>query len=195
MKAAYIESTGGPEVIRYGDLPKPTPGNGEVLVRVGAVSVNPIDLYIRSGTVPMPLPKPFIIGSRSGRHGRSVGPGASALHGRRPRLGIEPGSARPAGDVRGVGGGAGRLALSARRTTCRTRQRRRRHWSASPRHLGLFDAPHHEGGRKRVRQRRHRRRRLDGRANGQGRRRPGHHDGRHAEKAELCRVLGRRLPC
>ena len=41
MKAAYIEATGGPDVIRYGDLPKPTPGEGEVLVRVGAVAVNP----------------------------------------------------------------------------------------------------------------------------------------------------------
>ena len=56
MKAAYIEATGGPEVIRYGDLPAPTPKQGEVLVRVGAVAVNPIDLYIRAGAVPMPLP-------------------------------------------------------------------------------------------------------------------------------------------
>jgi NADPH2:quinone reductase len=62
MKAAYIETTGGPDVIRYGDLPRPEPGPGEVLVRVGAVAVNPIDLYIRAGTVPMPLPKPFIPG-------------------------------------------------------------------------------------------------------------------------------------
>ena len=52
MKAAYIETTGGPEVIRYGDLPRPTPGAGEVLVRVAAVAVNPIDLYIRAGTAP-----------------------------------------------------------------------------------------------------------------------------------------------
>ena len=62
MKAAYIESTGGPEVIRYGDLPQPSVGRAKVLVRVGAVSVNPIDLYVRAGTVPMTLPKPFIIG-------------------------------------------------------------------------------------------------------------------------------------
>lgn len=62
MKAAYIESTGGPEVIKVGELPKPTPKENEVLVRVEAVSVNPIDTYIRSGAVAMPLPKPFIIG-------------------------------------------------------------------------------------------------------------------------------------
>ena len=34
MKAAFFDSTGAPEVIRYGDLPKPTPGQGEVLVKV-----------------------------------------------------------------------------------------------------------------------------------------------------------------
>jgi NADPH:quinone reductase len=62
MKAAFIETTGSPDVIRYGDLPRPTARDGEVLVKVGAVAVNPIDTYIRAGTVPAPLPKPFIIG-------------------------------------------------------------------------------------------------------------------------------------
>lgn len=62
MKAAYIERTGSPEVITYGDLPTPTPGPQEVLVRVGAVSVNPIDTYVRSGMVPASLAFPFIVG-------------------------------------------------------------------------------------------------------------------------------------
>jgi NADPH2:quinone reductase len=62
MKAAFIEQTGGPDVIRYGDLPVPQPADGEVLVRVRAVSVNPIDTYIRSGAVAMPLPIPYVIG-------------------------------------------------------------------------------------------------------------------------------------
>ncbi len=62
MKAAYLDTTGAPEVIRYGDLPTPTPKLGEVLVKVAAVAVNPIDTYIRSGAVSMPLPKPFIPG-------------------------------------------------------------------------------------------------------------------------------------
>jgi NADPH2:quinone reductase len=76
MKAAFLESTGTPDVIRYGDLPTPTPGDGEVLVRVGAVAVNPIDLYIRAGTVPMPLPKPFIPGCDLAGTVESLGPRA-----------------------------------------------------------------------------------------------------------------------
>jgi NADPH2:quinone reductase len=82
MKAAFIETTGGPEVIRFGELPMPTPGPGQLQVRVGAVAVNPIDLYIRAGTVPMPLPRPFIPGCdfagtvESGQaHGGSLRPG------------------------------------------------------------------------------------------------------------------------
>ncbi|MFN0050687.1 MAG: NADPH:quinone reductase [Planctomycetales bacterium] len=62
MKAAYITETGDPGVIQYGELPKPMPGMGEVLVKVGAVSVNPIDTYIRSGMVAMPLRFPHVIG-------------------------------------------------------------------------------------------------------------------------------------
>lgn len=62
MKAAYIEQTGPPEVIRYGDLPVPVPQDHQVLVRVKAVSINPIDTYLRAGVVPMPLPKPYIVG-------------------------------------------------------------------------------------------------------------------------------------
>lgn len=63
MKAAFIHQVGPPEVIQIGDLPTPDPKIDQVLVRVEAVSVNPIDTYIRSGAVAMPLPDPFIIGS------------------------------------------------------------------------------------------------------------------------------------
>jgi NADPH:quinone reductase len=76
VKAAFIEATGAPDVIRYGDLPKPTPKDGENLVRVAAVAVNPIDTYIRAGAVNMPLPKPFIIGCDLAGTVETVGPGA-----------------------------------------------------------------------------------------------------------------------
>lgn len=62
MKAAYITETGPPEVIRYGELPDPQPGPGQVLVRVKAVAVNPIDTYLRAGAIKMSLPQPFIVG-------------------------------------------------------------------------------------------------------------------------------------
>ena len=62
MKAAYINQTGTPEVIIYGDLPTPKPTRRQCLVKVAAVDVNPIDLYVRSGAIPMPLTFPFILG-------------------------------------------------------------------------------------------------------------------------------------
>ena len=52
MKAAYIDATGSPDQIIYGDLPTPEPGPGQVLVEVAAVSVNPIDTYIRAAQWP-----------------------------------------------------------------------------------------------------------------------------------------------
>jgi len=62
MKAAYISQTGGPEVIIYGDLPTAQPTRTQCLIKVGAVDVNPIDTYIRSGMVPAQLSFPFILG-------------------------------------------------------------------------------------------------------------------------------------
>ncbi len=62
MKAAYITAPGTADKIVYGDLPTPEPGPGQVLVQVEAVAVNPIDTYIRSGAVAMPLVFPFIVG-------------------------------------------------------------------------------------------------------------------------------------
>jgi NADPH2:quinone reductase len=62
MKAAYINQTGGPEVIIYGDLPDPKPTANQCLIKVAAVDVNPVDLYIRSGMVPAKLRFPYILG-------------------------------------------------------------------------------------------------------------------------------------
>lgn len=62
MKAAYINQTGGPENIIYGDLPDPKPGPTECLVKIAAVDVNPVDLYIRSGAVAAKLNFPYILG-------------------------------------------------------------------------------------------------------------------------------------
>ena len=74
MKAAFIETTGTPDVIQYGDLPKPVPTDGEVLVKVEAASLNPVDLSIRSGLITMPLPNPFILGCDLAGTVEAVGP-------------------------------------------------------------------------------------------------------------------------
>ncbi len=79
MKAAFIVTTGGPEVIQYGELPMPEPGAGEVRVRVTAASVNPIDTYIRAGIAKMELPKPFILGADLAGTVEAVGPGTATF--------------------------------------------------------------------------------------------------------------------
>lgn len=55
-RQAYIEQTGGPEVIRWREVDLPDPGPGEVLVRHAAIGLNFIDTYHRSGLYPIPLP-------------------------------------------------------------------------------------------------------------------------------------------
>jgi NADPH:quinone reductase len=62
MKAAFINQTGPAESIIFGELAKPSPTGKQVLVKVGAVDVNPIDTYVRSGMVAMTLPVPYIVG-------------------------------------------------------------------------------------------------------------------------------------
>jgi NADPH2:quinone reductase len=76
MKAAYINHTGPPEAIVVGELPQPQPTDGQALVRVEAVDVNPIDTYVRSGLVAAPLPIPFIIGCDLAGVVEAVGPTA-----------------------------------------------------------------------------------------------------------------------
>lgn len=49
MKAVYYDSFGGADVLKYGDLPNPTPGPREVLIEVAAAGVNPVDWKVREG--------------------------------------------------------------------------------------------------------------------------------------------------
>jgi NADPH:quinone reductase-like Zn-dependent oxidoreductase len=64
MKAVRVHNYGGPEVLRFEDAPRPTPGSGELLIRVYAASVNPLDWKVRAGYMKdyIPLPLPFIPG-------------------------------------------------------------------------------------------------------------------------------------
>ena len=78
MRAAYISQTGPPENIIVGELPDPKPTGSQVLVRVTAASVNPIDTYVRSGVAAPPnLPRPFILGSDLAGVVETVGPDAT----------------------------------------------------------------------------------------------------------------------
>lgn len=76
MKAASLAATGSPDVLRYGDLPDPAPQAGEVRVRVRVSGLNPIDVYVRAGTVAMKLPMPFVPNSDLAGVVESVGPGS-----------------------------------------------------------------------------------------------------------------------
>jgi NADPH:quinone reductase-like Zn-dependent oxidoreductase len=64
MKAIVMNEYGGPEVLNYTDHPDPVPGEGEVLIRVAAASINPVDLKQRSGATKayFPIDFPGIIG-------------------------------------------------------------------------------------------------------------------------------------
>jgi len=64
MKAIVVHEYGGPEVLKFEDYPDPVPGPGEVLVRVAAASVNPIDYKRRAGLTKdfYPMTFPGLIG-------------------------------------------------------------------------------------------------------------------------------------
>ena len=62
MKAAYFEKHGGPEVMKYGELPDPVAGIGEVLVDIHAASVNGADWKVRAGNSSQITNYPYILG-------------------------------------------------------------------------------------------------------------------------------------
>ena len=75
MKAIQIQQTGGPEVLTLTDLPVPTPGPGEVLVKIHASGINFIDVYYREGRYKTELP--FIDGQEGAGIVEAVGEGVT----------------------------------------------------------------------------------------------------------------------
>jgi NADPH:quinone reductase-like Zn-dependent oxidoreductase len=80
MKAIRIHNYGGPDVLKYEDAPRPQPGAGEVLIRVHATSVNPIDWKVRAGYMNGFIPHsfPLILGWDVSGVIEEVGPNPAA---------------------------------------------------------------------------------------------------------------------
>jgi NADPH:quinone reductase-like Zn-dependent oxidoreductase len=81
MKAVYIESHGGPEVLTYGDRPEPAIRAGEVKVRVRAAALNRLDTYSRAGGrgLRRTFPPPLILGGDCAGDVVDVGDAAAGL--------------------------------------------------------------------------------------------------------------------
>jgi len=77
MKAVRVHEFGGPEVLRYEELPTPAPGPEDALVRLEAIGVNFVDVYQRLGWYKAPLP--FIAGSEGAGVVEAVGSGVRDL--------------------------------------------------------------------------------------------------------------------
>ena len=75
MKAIRVERFGGPEVLRLEEVADPVPGEGQVLVRLHAAGVNPVDTYIRAGQYSQQAHLPYTPGIDGAGVVESVGPG------------------------------------------------------------------------------------------------------------------------
>jgi NADPH2:quinone reductase len=79
MKAIRIHEFGGPEVLRLEDVPEPRPSEGQVMVRVRAVGVNPVDTYIRNGAHAVRPALPYTPGLDAAGEVEAVGEGVARL--------------------------------------------------------------------------------------------------------------------
>jgi NADPH:quinone reductase len=77
MKAIRIHAHGGPEAMQVEELPTPTPGEGQILIRVEAAGVNFIDIYQRSGAYKISLP--MTLGQEGAGTVEAVGPGVTGV--------------------------------------------------------------------------------------------------------------------
>lgn len=79
MKAMIIEAYGGADLLKMSILPVPQPGPGELLVKVHACGVNPVDYKIRKGLLPLGLTFPIILGYDISGVVESIGPGVESF--------------------------------------------------------------------------------------------------------------------
>jgi NADPH:quinone reductase len=79
MKAIRVNEFGGPDVLKSEDVPEPSPGAGQVLVRVRAAGVNPVDTYIRSGVHAVKPQLPYTPGLDAAGEVEAVGEGVTRV--------------------------------------------------------------------------------------------------------------------
>lgn len=77
MRAIRVAQVGGPEVLRPADVPLPEPAEGQVRLKVAAIGVNFIDVYVRTGQYPMDVP--FTPGTEAAGTVDAVGPGVTEV--------------------------------------------------------------------------------------------------------------------
>jgi len=77
MKAVRVHTPGGPDALKYEDVPEPTPKAGEAVVKIDAAGLNYIDIYQRSGLYKLDLP--ITLGLEAGGTVTAVGPGVTEV--------------------------------------------------------------------------------------------------------------------
>ncbi|TAT82850.1 NADP-dependent oxidoreductase [Rhizobium ruizarguesonis] len=81
MKAALLKSYGDVDQFEIGDIPTPTPGPGEILIKIEASAVNPFDLILRQGFMAkfIPLPLPAVLGGDAAGTISALGDGVTGF--------------------------------------------------------------------------------------------------------------------
>jgi NADPH2:quinone reductase len=77
MRAIVVQKYGGTEVLKIEELPTPQPGNKEVLIKIHAAGVNPVDTYIRDGYFPQLCKFPLVLGMDGAGVVEAVGAGVT----------------------------------------------------------------------------------------------------------------------
>src|SRR5271167_3085301 len=77
MKAIRVREFGGPELLRIEDVPDPQPGPKQLVVRIHATGVNPVDTYMRAGVYPRKPALPYTPGTDAAGTIQSVGAGVT----------------------------------------------------------------------------------------------------------------------
>lgn len=80
MKAALIREFGKPDVFRYEDVAEPTPGPGDLLIKVAACGINRYDLYLRMGAMFTDMPMPHVMGADVAGTISAIGSGVTGWH-------------------------------------------------------------------------------------------------------------------